>query len=161
MAISIAASRKRSTRPSLMRCRAHFRRAKRRSKACIAGRIVGGKPGVRIQESESGDRSQESGVRNQKSGVRSQKSGRKPNFDRFVIPAQAGIEGQMSLLETLFSTVIPSPSHVILSEAKNPCSSLRVSSARNLALSIFKAVRDSSSPAAPRNDSRDEFLHAH
>ena len=33
------------------------------------------------------------------------------------------------------------------------------SEARNLALSVFNAVRDSSSPAASRNDSRNEFSH--
>ncbi|SPE22468.1 hypothetical protein SBA2_100061 [Acidobacteriia bacterium SbA2] len=36
---------------------------------------------------------------------------------------------------------------------------LRVNSARNLALSVYKAVRDSSSPAAPRNDRLNEFSH--
>ncbi len=53
--------------------------------------------------------------------------------------------------------VILSPSLVILSEAKNPRSSLRVNSARNLALGIFKELGDSSSPATPENDNRDEF----
>ena len=43
--------------------------------------------------------------------------------------------------------VILSPSPVILSEAKNLRSWLRVNSATNLALSIFNAVRDSSSSA--------------
>ena len=32
------------------------------------------------------------------------------------------------------------------------------SGARNLALSVFKTMRDSSSPAAPRNDSQDWFF---
>ena len=45
-----------------------------------------------------------------------------------------------SLCENLIGTVIPSE-------------------ARNLALSIFNALRDSSSPAAPRNDSKNEFSH--
>jgi hypothetical protein len=33
------------------------------------------------------------------------------------------------------------------------------SEARNLALSIFNTMRDSSSPSAPRNDSKSEFSH--
>ena len=48
--------------------------------------------------------------------------------------------------------VILSPSLVILSGAKNLALPLRVNSARNLALSVFNARRDSSSPAArPEN----------
>jgi hypothetical protein len=43
--------------------------------------------------------------------------------------------------------VIPSPFAVILSGAKDLRVSLRVNSARNLALSVFNAVRDSSSSA--------------
>jgi len=34
-----------------------------------------------------------------------------------------------------------------------------VSEAKNLALNLFKAVRDSSSPAAPRNDRQRESSH--
>jgi hypothetical protein len=33
------------------------------------------------------------------------------------------------------------------------------SEARNLALSVFNALLDSSSPASPRNDSKNEFSH--
>jgi hypothetical protein len=59
--------------------------------------------------------------------------------------------------ENLLWTVIPSPSLVILSGAKNLALLLRVDSARNLALSVFTALRDSSSPAARRNDSKNEI----
>jgi hypothetical protein len=38
---------------------------------------------------------------------------------------------------------------VILSAAKNPALPLRVNCAKDLALSVFKAMRDSSSPEAP------------
>jgi hypothetical protein len=47
-----------------------------------------------------------------------------------------------------FHAVNLSPFAVILSEAKN------------LALSILKAMRDSSSPAAPQNDSADGFFRS-
>ncbi|SPE29805.1 hypothetical protein SBA2_460020 [Acidobacteriia bacterium SbA2] len=46
------------------------------------------------------------------------------------------------------NSIILSPSLVILSGAKNLALPLRVNSARHLALSIFKALRDSSSPSA-------------
>jgi hypothetical protein len=46
---------------------------------------------------------------------------------------------------------------VILSAAKNLALPLRVNYAKDLALSIFKAMRDSSSLAAPQNDSADKF----
>jgi methionine synthase II (cobalamin-independent) len=49
--------------------------------------------------------------------------------------------------EKPLQAVIPSPFAVILSGAKDLRISLRVNSARNLALSIVNAVRDSSSSA--------------
>ena len=55
--------------------------------------------------------------------------------------------------EKPLQAVIPSPFAVILSGAKDLRISLRVNSARNLALSIFNAVRDSSSSRSDRDSS--------
>ena len=63
------------------------------------------------------------------------------------------------------NAVIPSPFAVILSAAKNLALPLRVNYAKDLALSIFKAMRDSSfarlrTAAAPQNDSACEFFRS-
>jgi hypothetical protein len=44
--------------------------------------------------------------------------------------------------------------------AEKPYNAVILSAAKDLALSIFKAMRDSSSPAAPQNDSADEFFRS-
>jgi len=68
--------------------------------------------------------------------------------------------------EKPFQAVIPSPFAVILipqSREKDLRISLRVNSARNLALSVFKPMRDSSSSrgrGTPRNDTPNESLRS-
>jgi hypothetical protein len=57
-------------------------------------------------------------------------------------------------------TVILSPFAVILRAAKNLALPLRVNYTKDLALSIFNAMQDSSSPAAPQNDSAGEFFRS-
>ena len=47
-----------------------------------------------------------------------------------------------------------------LQAAEKPLRAVILSGAKDLALSIFKAVRDSSSPAAPQNDSMDGFFRS-
>ena len=64
----------------------------------------------------------------------------------------------MQAAEKRFPAVILSPSLVILSAAKDLAISLRVNSAKNLSLRIFMNIRDSSSPAAPQNDTRAPFF---
>jgi hypothetical protein len=44
--------------------------------------------------------------------------------------------------------------------AEKPFQAVIPSGARNLALSVFKTMRDSSSPAAPRNDTPNEFFRS-
>jgi hypothetical protein len=44
--------------------------------------------------------------------------------------------------------------------AEKPFIAVILSAAKNRALSIFKALRDSSSPAAPQNDSDGEFFRS-
>ncbi|MGA2985924.1 MAG: hypothetical protein ABSG32_19120, partial [Terriglobia bacterium] len=61
-------------------------------------------------------------------------------------------------MEKPYRAVILSAFAVILSAAKNLALPLRVDYAKDLALSIFKAMRDSSSPAAPQNDSATGFF---
>ena len=58
--------------------------------------------------------------------------------------------GAEQAAEKPFNAVILSPFAVILSAAKNLALPLRVNYAKDLALSVFKAMRDSSSPAALR-----------
>src|SRR5208283_3535065 len=58
------------------------------------------------------------------------------------------------------AAVILSPFGVILSAAKNLALPLRVNYAKDHALCIFKAMRDSSSPAAPQNDTGGGFSAA-
>jgi len=66
--------------------------------------------------------------------------------------------GAESAAEKPFNAVIQSPFAVILSAARNLALPLRVYYAKDLALSVFKAMRDSSSPAAPQNDSAVAFF---
>jgi hypothetical protein len=61
--------------------------------------------------------------------------------------------GAKQAAEKPFQAVIPSPFAVILSAAKDLCSSLKANSARNLAPSTFKAMRDSSSSATKNGGS--------
>ena len=63
-------------------------------------------------------------------------------------------------MEKPYRAVILSAFAVILSAAKNLALPLRVDYAKDLALSIFKAMRDSSSPAAPQNDSATGFFRS-
>jgi hypothetical protein len=44
--------------------------------------------------------------------------------------------------------------------AEKPSNAVILSGAKDLALCIFNAMRDSSSPAAPQNDSAYEFLRS-
>jgi hypothetical protein len=73
-------------------------------------------------------------------------------------------EGRAKLAaEKAYHAVILSPFAVILSAAKNLALPLRVNYAKDLALSIFKARRDSSfarlrTAAAPQNDRAFEFF---
>jgi len=66
--------------------------------------------------------------------------------------------GASQAAEKRSNAVILSPFAVILSVAKNLALPLRVNCAKDLALSIFKAMRDSSSPVAPQNDSAEGFF---
>jgi len=61
--------------------------------------------------------------------------------------------GALEAAEKRSNTGILSPFAVILSAAKNLALALRVNYAKDLALVIFNAMRDSSSPGAPQNDS--------
>jgi hypothetical protein len=72
---------------------------------------------------------------------------------RAVIPAKAGIRGFYIFAG---QTRVNSPLHESLCDS--PAYTVIPSGARNLALSIFKAVQDSSSPAAPRNDTQTRVI---
>ena len=69
-----------------------------------------------------------------------------------------GQTDRSSMGDLMSIAVILSPSRVILSEAKD-LALLRVKCAKNLA-SVFKTMRDPSSPAAPQDDSLREFFRS-
>ena len=78
-------------------------------------------------------------------------------FNPSLIPL-ARYAGIVQAAAKRFRAVILSLFAVILSAAKNLALPLRVNFEKDLALSIFMAMRDSSSPAAPQNDSLEAFF---
>jgi hypothetical protein len=85
------------------------------------------------------------------------------------MPAGAGVitfpSTAMCSVNADFSQHIPDFSSRLrkggaLQAAEKPHNAVILSAAKDLALSIFKAMRDSSSPAAPQNDSADEFFRS-